>query len=548
MSTPAGRTLARHATIFAAALALIATAIIVLAARKQSATFDETFLVASGVRGFETGEFVLAADHPPAMQYLYGLPVYLSNPVLPPEPGWDMTNRFIYTRQLWFELGNDPERLAFLSRFVAALIAGALVFTVFAYTARRAGAAAGLLAALLVAFTPDVLGHGGVAYNDVPLVLAIFLAVWAIDRAVREPGPARVALAAFTIGLALSVKFSALVLGPIALVVLGMEGFARGADRAWWRRVGVGVPVAIVVFYLTLVLANRGDFTLDLYRKGMAWALFHSGKGHSVPAYLLGERREAGFWYFYPLIFLFKTPAALHLLMALAAGAGVLALRERVRAARGAGIGWWRPYLTGPYRAMTVTVLVFGWVLLTAKLNLGLRHGLPIVPPLLVLTAVGVVALVRRHARLRMVTALLVALFVASTMAQYPNFLSYTSEYVVDREKADHLFADSSLDWGQGIIQLREWMQANDVDRVYLSYFGSAIPAAYGIDYVALRSYFLMFTPLDSARLAQPLPRWTVISATNRAGVYFEDDPFADYRDIRPAAVIANHLYVYPAQ
>ena len=543
-----GRTLTRRATLCAVLLAVITTIIAVLAARRQSATFDETFLVASGVRGFATGEFVLAADHPPAMQYLYGLPVYLSNPVLPPEPGWDMTNRFIYTRQLWFEMGNDPERLAFLSRMVAALIAGALVFAVFAYTAPRAGSAAGLIAALLIGFTPDVLGHGGVAYNDVPLVLAIFLAVWAIDRAVREPRLTRVALAAFTIGVALSVKFSALVLGPIALVMLAMEGIGRGAEGAWWRRVGLGIPVAVIVFYLTLVLANRGDITLDLYRRGMAWALFHSGKGHSVPAYLLGERNEDGFWYFYPLLFLFKTPVALHLLMAIAAGAGIIALRDRMRAARASGTRWWRDYLSGPYRAMTVTVIVFGWVLITAKLNLGLRHGLPIVPPLLVLTAVGTVAFVRRHPPLRKVTGLLVALMIASSMAQYPNFLSYTSEYVVDRQKADHLFADSSLDWGQGLIQLREWMQENDVDRVYLSYFGSAIPAAYGIDYIAMRSYFLMFTPMDSTRIAQPQPRWTVISATNRAGVYFEDDPFAGYREIRPAHVIGNHLYVYPAQ
>ncbi len=546
MSAGLSETIIRRAPLFAAALAVLVTATTVMAARRQSTTFDEIFMVGSGVRGFETGKFVLAGDHPPLMQYLYGLPAYLTDPSVPAEPGWDMTNRFIYARDLYFNLGNDPEQLAFVTRFVAALIAGALVYAVFSYARTRVGPVAGLLAALLVGFTPDLLGHGGVAYNDVPVVLAIFLATWAIDRAVRDPAPRRVALAAFAIGMALAVKFSALMLGPIALLILGMEALARGRDGAWWKRVAVSVPIAVVALYLTLVLANRGDFTLDLYRKGLGWALYHSGKGHSVPAYFLGEHRFEGFWYFYPVLFFFKTPAALHALLAIAAGFGVFALRERVGAARATGSSWWRPFLTGPLRAMTASVVVMAWVLLTAKLNIGFRHALPILPPLLVLASTAIVGFVRRYTRLRVVAFVLVALFVGSTMAQYPNFLSYTSEYV-DRERADHLFADSSLDWGQGMIQLRDWMRDNDVDRVYLSYFGSGLPQAYGVDYVAIKGYFQIYTPDDTSSVPRPRPRWTVISATNRAGVYLPEEDYDGYLDIPPAFVIANHLYVYPA-
>ncbi len=28
---------------------------------------------------------------------------------------------------------------------------------------------------------------------------------------------------------------------------------------------------------------------------------------------------------------------------------------------------------------------------------------------------------------------------------------------------------DSNLDWGQGLLELRDWMEEHDVERVYLS-------------------------------------------------------------------------------
>jgi hypothetical protein len=53
-------------------------ALTVAASRRTSTTFDEIIMMAGGARGFETGHFDLAPEHPPLTQYLYGLPVYLS--------------------------------------------------------------------------------------------------------------------------------------------------------------------------------------------------------------------------------------------------------------------------------------------------------------------------------------------------------------------------------------------------------------------------------------------------------------------------------------
>jgi len=38
-------------------------------------------------------------------------------------------------------------------------------------------------------------------------------------------------------------------------------------------------------------------------------------------------------------------------------------------------------------------------------------------------------------------------------------------------------------DWGQSLIELRDWMRDNNVDRVRLAYFGRVDPATYGVTY-----------------------------------------------------------------
>jgi hypothetical protein len=40
---------------------------------------------------------------------------------------------------------------------------------------------------------------------------------------------------------------------------------------------------------------------------------------------------------------------------------------------------------------------------------------------------------------------------------------------------------DSNLDWGQDLGGLKQWMDENEVDHIWLSYFGEGRPDYYGI-------------------------------------------------------------------
>jgi hypothetical protein len=528
----------RTAWLLAGLLAALCTTLAALASRHTSTTFDEIVLMAGGARGWETGRWDLAPEHPPLMQYVYGLPIHWSGPKLPPERAVpetrDFSMRYTYAREFFWTTGNDPERLAFLGRLPAAVFAGLLVLATFAM-AGRSGPAEGLLAAGLVAFLPDVLGHGGVAYNDVPLALLYVLAVAAADAAVRRPSIARGVAAGLVLALAVGVKFSAVAVLPAIAVLIGLEAASRRMERAWLGKLVPAALAGLVATYLVLVAIYRGDFALAEMRYGLDYTFNHVSRGHGAPGYLTGSLSPKGWRWFFPLAFLYKTPAALHLVL-LAALVGFL------RTTRDASV---RELIRSEARAPLVGLLAFAAALMSSSLVIGFRYALPVLPLLCVLVAVGVLRLWRPAARgLRAGLAALLAAFVISSATAYPHFLGYTSEYGSGRDAGHELLADSSLDWGQGLLELRDYMKAQGIARVYLSYFGSALPSGYGIDYVPLKSFF----PLPTVTPLEPAPQHAVISATNLHGVYLAGDPFAAFRELQPVAVLAHSLLVYRVQ
>lgn len=505
---------------------------------RTSATFDEIVLVAGGLRGLEHGAWDLVTGQPPVMMYAYGAAAATTSPTLPSETHrWTVQEGWRYARTLVFESGNDPRRLLSRARLVGVLVVGALVVTAGLFAGWVAGPVAAAFAAMLVAATPDVLAHGGVAYNDLPLAFGYLLAVWAIDAAVRRPTPLRGALAGGATALALGIKLSALAVLPVAFLLVAAGTLARPRDRRWWTDLAVAGAVGALALWVGLVLLYRGDATLTLFRLGILRTVLHAEGGHPEAAYLLGRTSADGWWYFFPVVFFFKTPVGFQALLALGAGALAGALGRTGTEPLWRKIAGWRG------RGPLLGAVVFGAVLMRSHLDSGFRYALPVLPLLAVLASAGLARLwVDRGTRARWTLAVLAALQVASVATAYPHLLAYTSLWAGGRDDAHRVLVDSSLDWGQGLLALEDFMREQGVRRVRLSYFGSAMPEAYGIEYVALPSFFR----LEGGVPAAAPPRFTVISATMLHGLYLQGhDPFASYRNRTPDRVLGHTMFVY---
>lgn len=521
---------ARIAVLLAVVFAILAGS----AMLHTSTTFDEIVFMCVGARGIGTGDFSLVIDHPRLPQYLYGLPVYLSHVTYPPEGvlTHDWMPRYYYARTLLWGMGNPAERLVMVTRLVAVAFGAATVAATFLFARRHMAAWTALFAAALVAFLPDVLAHSGVAYNDIPLTFGFLVTLYAFDAAARRPAPARVAFAALACALTVCVKYSGLILGPILLALVALEALSgRWQDRAWRRAVTIAIPVFLATMYATIALVYLGDWTLGGFVSGFRESL-HATVGRT--ANLLGERYVGGRWYFFPVAFLLKTPAALHVLVLLALVGGWGALRGKR----------WRQWIAHGARAPAVGIVFFLAGLVTSSMNIGFRHAMPMLPLICILAAQGIEPLWERgRPALRYALGLVFAAYVASSSMHYPYYLAYLSEYVAGRPLYLTL-VDSSTDWGEGLVALRQFMQERGVESVALGYFGSAPPDGYGIRYYPLPSYY----QLPEAAPGTPLPRYAVVSATVLAGNYVKGDPYAELRKLTPVAVLADTLYVFDMQ
>lgn len=520
-----------------AAIVVVYAAAAIFAMRKSSTTFDEIVMIAGGARGYQTGDWLLAPEHPPVTQYVYGLLPYLAGAQYPDESRIadarrrHMGYRYEYAQGFFWNVGNDPERLAFLGRLPAVLFAIALIVAAFAFTRTYYGSAAGLGAATLVAFLPDMLAHGGIAYNDIAVACAFFAAMWRLDVAIRKPVLSNALLAGATTGLALGIKNSAVGLALLAVLLLAAEAFNSWRAAEWRKRVAVAAAITVLAMYVTLVIIYRGDATLTEYRYALSF-VFRQVADTRAPAYLLGRISTEGFWYYFPVSFLLKTSAAWQLLFLLATFFYITRLRSV------------QQLLASPLRAPALGALVFAFMLARSQLHIGFRYALPILPLLAVLVAPAVVQIWSRNwHRLRPVVAIAMAWLIIHPLTYFPNFLAYVNEYGPGRDRGYEVFADSSLDWGQGLLQLRDYMREHDIGRVYLSYFGSALPAGYGIDYEPLPSFFAL--PRIAAE-PRPQPQYAAISATHLTGVYFgAADPYRRFREMQPDHVIGHTIFLY---
>ncbi len=336
-------------------------------------------------------------------------------------------------------------------------------------------------------------------------------------------------LAGAATGLALGVKFSALTLGPIAIILCAAEWMSRRRDAEWMRKMAAAALVAFGVRLVVLFVVYGGDFTLTQFREGVREQLRHSASGHGVPAYLFGHTSDDGMWYFFPVALVLKTPIAFHVL-------ALIALYGYVATRKGGG-----SVLTSPLRFLVVGILVYLAVLMRSNLDIGVRYALAVMPSIVILVAVG---LARVWERTRLAARATIIAFtvasVASPLVRYPWFLSYITEWVPPRTSHTAM-VDSNLDWGQGLLALRDFMRDEHVDGVYLAYFGSALPEGYGIRYSPLPSW----SPLPQQPPLPAAPHWAVISATLLQGLYENGDPFRTLRERAPDRIIGNSLFAY---
>lgn len=262
-------------------------------------------------------------------------------------------------------------------------------------------------------------------------------------------------------------------------------------------------------------------------------------------AFLNGERATRGFRTFFPYSFLVKTPLPLFGVLALAM-AGFLAThsdkklknRERQLPARddpeGSGSQHTSPrrwaWQAGLYETTPLWILfgVYWASAIASHINIGHRHLLPTYPILFILA--GAAALLwqqRRHALVRWSVPAMLGMYALASVSIWPHYLAYFNSLVGGPRNGYRHLVDSSLDWGQSLKGLAQWLDQRDPtgfttdgvplhDTVYLACVGNESPAYHGIDAKIL----LAFPYLEDTELFPLGAGVYCISATALQQVY----------------------------
>jgi hypothetical protein len=528
-------------TIACATLLAAHAALLAYSAAGNSATFDEPAHLAAGVEYWTHHDLSVYSLSPPLLRLWAAVPAVLAGAHAPSTAQVDQ--RPIVERH-W--LYADAFVAANFSRFPFLLLLarlGMIPISCFAgwityrWTNRLYGWRSAMPACAMYCLNPTVLAHGALVTTDVGTAAAMLLSCWLWWRFCRSPSLRRWMLLCAALLAAHLCKFSAVLLWPMMLAMSLPFVPWRNPRRRWLLPAAWGALGLATLLLLNAIYAFRGtarplaSFTFDsdflqrlrqelpagfpsplprLLLLGIDAQKFDSQPGYE--AFLFGDVYLGSRWYYFPAALLCKLPVAMLLLLA-AAVASKLGSRGRPPPARRAGE--WSVFLA-------LAFFLLG-VIAVGDLNIGTRYLLPAFPLAFILIS-RIWSVDRRNPAktrsfLPYLRDALLGLLAVETLWVCPRFLTFVNFAVGGPSNGWRLLSDSDFDWGQGLIDLRHWMQDNQVSDVTLTYFGLVDPAAYGIhytpiiqrsdaEYVAVSSYFL-----DGLK-ARIVTRWD--PATNR--------------------------------
>jgi hypothetical protein len=508
--------------------------------RTQSLTYDEPVHIAEGLDAWRHGRFEQYNDQPPLSRLLLSLPLIADKWQVEVQPG---VEGFRIPR-----VAPDPVEVANRSRRVNNMLGLLLGLLLWLACRQLISQGAGNVALALFVFSPSLIAHFSLATTDGAATLLIFAAAWQLVRWRHTPTWAQTLLLAIVLGLMLLAKFSTAVMFVLALqwMLLLKRGAVAFNPLQWnWRKTVAAMLLAFVIVWagyfchvshlsihdenLTATFPHWNErieksiqsrWNLDLlvpageYIEGFREVARHNR--HGQRSYFLGQVSATGGWkLYYPSTILLKWPT---MVLILAVAGFVMTAARRIPVASDL-------WIMASFPFIYFVLAVF------AHFNIGERHVLPLYPFALMFAGLTWQKISRHRFGLAIMIAL-VLLNAADALRFAPDYLSYFSPATHSYESY-RLLSDSNLDWGQGLLAVREYEQEHPQEQPWLAYFGSVDPAVYG-----LRS-----RPLGEK---DHVTGTVMVSATNLSGQFLQNPESYRWLMQYPRTELLNHsIYVF---
>jgi Dolichyl-phosphate-mannose-protein mannosyltransferase len=552
----------------------IGVARIVSTYREFTQTVDENSDIACGMQLLQNRVYFMDVKHPPVGRIAVALGPYLEGLRLPKQK----SDMFALGNVILNGNNNYWHNLA-LARFGTLPFFVLVCAVVWSWSRHLFGKWAALFSLLIFSMIPPVLAHGSLATNDMAGAATLCLALYWFALWIENPTSWTAVRLGLGAGLAAASKFSALLFFPLcatALFLLCLVASGDSQRKFSFRKLAGNLFLALIVAYFTLwagylftvapIQASRPHAAVDRvfgshpalhdvtvkiletpYPAGNVAAGFKALAGQNKAgqvSFFFGEWRRHGWWYFFPAIFLLKTPVPFLLLACVAI---VFLARSFLQ----------------KHDWHVVAPILFALVILgasmTSGINIGLRHILAIYPLLSIMAGYAVLELwgvIPRPMLARGFATAACAWLIVSSCLAHPDYLSYFN--VLAAERPERIEVDSDLDWGQDLARLSKWLHERGVQEVALSYFGTAdlthadLPSfhelvpyqkasgwvAISARYRVIPSPFMVIPPPEGMAAYYSIPG-------NFDRVKPGTGPFAWLSSYQPVEKIGNSIFVY---
>jgi Dolichyl-phosphate-mannose-protein mannosyltransferase len=446
--------------------------------RQLSVTSDEIDHVHAGYRYLQCADFGWNPEHPPLVKLAAALPLAGMRVNDPIAHACGLPS----SRDLDFRRGHDflfanPESMLTRARMAASIFTILLLVTTYFFARNLFGVPVALIASTLIAFEPNLLGHGSLVATDVPAAFGFLLAIYALWSYVQRPGALRMSALGLAIGLALIIKYSAvLLIGIVPLLMVidllnsaAHERLSRGLRHI--AALALTALIALVVLWAaygfryaarpnaaTAWTNDRIEQTKSFlpsrvipeleharvlpqaYLIGLQDVLVESELGRR--SFLLGANYLGGRWYYFPV----ATAIKFTLPFLAAVFISIAAFR------------FWREHRRELLFLM-LPVLLIMLTGATLRMNIGVRHIFPVIPLLAILAAAGIWNLHWRRRTVVVIIAVLLFAHLATSMHAFPDYISYGNELWGGSGNVYKYLANSNADWGQAQKMARIYVE-----------------------------------------------------------------------------------------
>lgn len=510
-----------------------------LSSWNDSATSDESPHIVAGYSYLTQKDMRLNPEHPPLLKDLAAFPLIFLKLNFPKEDlAWQQPDgpywwhQFNLGAKFLYESGNDPDKILRFARFPMIILLLFCGFWIFKFTKKFFDEKTAILALFFFTFSPTFLAHGRFVTTDVGAAFGVIFASYFFFKALKEPTKFNIFLAGIALGISQLLKFSLILLLPyfflislffallfknwkipfkvffccvllwivVVWIIYGiqiynypperqyrdtkitLESFSGGSSSIKESCLKITsiqkikrCPAEIVIFLSDKPVIRA----LAHYGLGLLMVFQRAAGGHTT--YFLGEVSASGWKIYFPFVYLIKEPLPFHLLWIISLSYFLFKIKE--------------PFYKKPLErlknflkenffifSMFLWLLIYWTTSIKSNLNIGVRHLLPVFPFSIILTAKGITFWVTttKFKKIALIVAgILLSWQAFSVLKIFPHFLAYANELVGGPEKLYLYTVDSNLDWGQDLKRLKNWMEKNGIQKIYLDYFGAGNPKYY---------------------------------------------------------------------